>query len=353
MKIILFAGRVLALAVWIGCLPALAQGLRQPIEPGARVTIECLTGNVDVAGESDNALTVATDGNPSAIKFKRLDDGTYRVFAEPPMMPHRLRVSVPRQAITVGVKTRSAGVSVRDVETANVATVSGDVVVERVSGGVSVSTTSGRIKLSEVGAAQVRTVSSDVAAKLARGGLTVNAISGNLVAADIDGDVMVQMISGNADIRCARGRVNVSTVSGDIKLAKLENEIAVETTSGNVTFTGALTPVKRCAINAFSGDIKMAVPETCGFEAKFKSFSGTLKSDFPLERTNPPLPPKPVPPPPPPVSVGVPPRPLQGSTIVWRHGDGAAKVFLTTFSGKVMVVRNPATDDAPCAPLPQ
>ncbi|WP_249399283.1 DUF4097 domain-containing protein [Chloracidobacterium thermophilum] len=78
----------------------------------------------------------------------------------------------------------------------------------------------------------------------------------------------------------------MSTFSGEVRLSRLENEVVVETTSGNVFFVGALTPVKRCTINALSGDIRLAVPETCGFEMRFRSFSGALKSDFPVDGTS-------------------------------------------------------------------
>ncbi len=351
MKTVFIAMRVGGLACLMSGAPTLAQDLRQPLERGSRVTIECLTGDVVVTGSDEQALTVVTDGNPSEIKLKRLEDGTYRVFIEPPLAPRKLQASVPREGVMVSVRTRSASARVRDVEAAAVTTVSGGVSVERVSGDVVVSTTSGRIRVSEVGAARLRTVSGDVEAQLTRGRLTVSAVSGNFVAADIDGDITAQTVSGNANIHCARGRVDVATVSGDVKLTRLENEILVETTSGNVTFVGALTPVKRCAINAFSGDIRLAVPETCGFEGKFKSFRGVIQSDFPLngapgaDPTNPaPLNPG--------APTGPPPRPGQpsGASITWRHGDGAAKVFLTTFSGKATLIRNQAIDTSPCAP---
>ncbi|QUW04620.1 DUF4097 family beta strand repeat protein [Chloracidobacterium validum] len=369
MRTVLSVARGLALVWVVGCVPALAQEIRQPLEGNGRVAVECWHGQVSITGKDEQVLTIATDGDASTIKLKRLDDGGYQVSIEPPKTPHRLQISVPRQLLSLDVKTRSAGVQVSDVATLRVATISGNVLVGQVSGEVSVATTSGDVKLNQVGAARLQTVSGSVSAQMVTQELSVSTVSGRLNASDIGGDVTAQLVSGSAEIRCGRGRVEVSTVSGDVKLARLENEIAVETTSGSVLFAGALTPVKRCSINAFSGDIRLVVPETCGFEAKFKSFSGTIKSDFPLDGSDAPERRQALPSPPgPPVVVGAPqgmpglpppppprrpPPPRQGSYIVWRHGDGAAKVFLNTFSGKVLVVRDTSPGEPPCVALPR
>ncbi len=347
MKSVVLMVRVLALGWLLGSLSVLAQEIRQPIERNGRVKVLCQVGEVTVTGDDEAVLTVTTDGNPSMVKVKQLADGSYGISVDPPVMPHRLRISVPREALLQEVRTRSANVTVRAVAAANVVTVSGGVSVEQVPGPVNVATTSGRVRLTEVGTVQLRTVSGDVQMQSVTGSVAVSAVSGKLEASDIGGDLTAQLVSGNASIRCSRGRVDVMTVSGDVRLSRLENEVTVETTSGNVFFVGALTPVKRCTINAFSGDIKLAVPETCGFETRFKSFSGTLKSDFPVDGAGtqasvPDMGPLPGPggPPPPP--------PRHGRVVTWRHGDGAAKVLLSTFSGTVSLVRADTEAEPPC-----
>jgi hypothetical protein len=346
MKSVVLMARVLALGWLLGSLSVLAQEIRQPIERNGRVKVLCQVGEVTVTGGDEAVLTVTTDGNPSMVKVKQLADGAYGISVDPPMMPHRLRITVPREASLQEVRTRSANVTVRAVAAANVATVSGGVLVEQVPGLVNVATTSGRVRLTEVGTVQLRTVSGDAQVQAVMGRVAVSAVSGKLEASDIGGDLTAQLVSGNASIRCSRGRVDVMTVSGEVRLSRLENEVAVETTSGNVFFVGALTPVRRCTINAFSGDIKLAVPETCGFETRFKSFSGTLKSDFPVGGADAsgsgpdtePLPGPGAPPPP----------PRHGRFVVWRHGDGAAKVLLSTFSGTVSLVRADPEAEPPC-----
>ncbi len=346
MKSVVLVVRVLALGWLLGNLSVLAQEIRQPIERTGRVTVVCQMGEVAIAGSDEAVLRVTTDGDPSTVKVRQLAQGTYSVSVEPPMTPHRLRISVPREAHLPEVRTHRANVTVRAVAAVNVMTFSGDVAVEQVPGPVNVATTSGRIRLTEVGTVQLRTVSGDVQVQAVTGSVAVSAVSGKLEASDIGGDLTAQLVSGNASIRCSRGRVDVMTVSGNVRLSRLENEVAVETTSGNVFFVGALTPVKRCTINAFSGDIKLAVPETCGFETRFKSFSGTLKSDFPVYGPStgasvPDMgpPPRPGAPPPP---------PRHGRVITWQHGDGAAKVLLSTFSGTVSLVRADTEAEPPC-----
>ncbi len=346
MKSVVLVVRVLALGWLLGSLSVLAQEIRQPIERNGRVQVLCQVGEVTVTGGDEAVLTVTTDGNPSMVKVKQLADGSYGISVDPPVMPHRLRISIPREALLQEVRTRSANVTIRAVAAANVATVSGGVSVEQVPGPVNVATTSGRVRLTEVGTVQLRTVSGDVQMRSVTGSVAVSAVSGKLEASDIGGDLTAQLVSGNASIRCSRGRVDVMTVSGNVRLSRLENEVTVETTSGNVFFVGALTPVKRCTINAFSGDIKLAVPETCGFETRFKSFSGTLKSDFPVDgaSTGASVPDMG----PPPGPGAPPPSPRHGRVVTWRHGDGAAKVLLSTFSGTVSLVRADTEAEPPC-----
>ncbi|QUW01175.1 DUF4097 family beta strand repeat protein [Chloracidobacterium sp. MS 40/45] len=348
MKSVVLVVRILALGWLLGSLPALAQEIRQPIERNGRVTVMCQVGEVAIAGGDEAVLTVTTDGNPSTVKVKQLAGGGYGISIDPPMTPHRLRITVPREASLQEVRTRSANVTVRAVAAANVATVSGGVSVEQVPGPVNVATTSGRIRLTEVGTVQLRTVSGDAQVQAVTGSVAVSAVSGKLEASDIGGDLTAQLVSGNASIRCSRGRVEVSTVSGDVRLSRLENEVAVETTSGNVFFVGALTPVKRCTINAFSGDIRLAVPETCGFETRFRSFSGALKSDFPVDGASTGASVPDTEPPPPGPGVPPPPPPRHGRFVTWRHGDGAAKVLLSTFSGTVSLVRADTEAEPPC-----
>ncbi len=350
MKSVVLVVRVLALGWLLGNLSVLAQEIRQPIERNGRVQVLCQVGEVAITGSEEAVLTVTTDGNPSMVKVKQLADGSYGISVDPPMMPHRLRISIPREALLQEVRTRSANVTIRAVAAANVATVSGGVLVEQVPGQVNVATTSGRIRLTEVGTVQLRTVSGDAQVQAVTGSVAVSAVSGKLEASDIGGDLTAQLVSGNASIRCSRGRVDVMTVSGNVRLSRLENEVTVETTSGNVFFVGALTPVKRCTINAFSGDIKLAVPETCGFETRFKSFSGTLKSDFPVDgaSTGASVPDMGPPPGPGPGPGAPPPSPRHGRVVTWRHGDGAAKVLLSTFSGTVSLVRADTEAEPPC-----
>jgi hypothetical protein len=345
MKSVVLVVRILALAWLLSGLPALAQEIRQPIERNGRITVVCQVGEVAITGGDEAVLTVTTDGNPATVKVKQLAGGAYDISIDPPVIPHRLRITVPREASLQEVRTRNANVTVRAVAAANVTTVSGGVLVEQVPGPVNVTTMSGRIRLTEVGTVQLRTVSGDTQVQAVTGSVMVSAVSGKLEASHIGGDLTAQLVSGNASIRCSRGRVDVSTFSGEVRLSRLENEVVVETTSGNVFFVGALTPVKRCTINALSGDIRLAVPETCGFEMRFRSFSGALKSDFPVDGTSTGVS---VPDTEPPSGPGVPLPPRHGRFVTWRHRDGAAKVLLSTLSGTVSFVRADPEAEPPC-----
>ncbi|QUV80457.1 DUF4097 family beta strand repeat-containing protein [Chloracidobacterium thermophilum] len=175
-------------AGWLlGSLSVLAQEIRQPIERNGRVKVLCQVGEVTVTGGDEAVLTVTTDGNPSMVKVKQLADGAYGISVDPPMMPHRLRITVPREASLQEVRTRNANVTVRAVAAANVTTVSGGVLVEQVPGPVNVATTSGRVRLTEVGTVQLRTVSGDTQVQAVTGSVMVSAVSGKLEASTLGG----------------------------------------------------------------------------------------------------------------------------------------------------------------------
>jgi DUF4097 and DUF4098 domain-containing protein YvlB len=199
------------------------------------------------------------------------------------------------------------------------------------------------------GSAVLRSVSGDVRVTNVRGELRAESVSGNMVTsgathlslvktvsgdievtdAAAEGDVTVSTVSGNLTARGLKARaVDLSSVSGDVLLTNVTTERAtVKTVSGGVEYSGPLTRNGRYEMTAHSGDIRLSVSQTSGFELEATTFNGDVRSDFPLtlrygtddqgggrrNRVN---------------------RSIRGS-----YGDASAIVNLKSFSGDIVITK--------------
>jgi DUF4097 and DUF4098 domain-containing protein YvlB len=90
--------------------------------------------------------------------------------------------------------------------------------------------------------------------------------------------------------------------------------------SGNINFSGDLEPNGRYELTSHSGNVRLAIAASAGFQVEATSFSGTITSDIPITmrggqngRRN---------------------RSLRGTV-----GGGGAILDLTTFSGSIVITR--------------
>lgn len=364
---------MVALAVLVGATVAHAAGwtteVRQKVEKGSRLTIRATSGTVTVTGTDSDEITVESSDDRRdipALTLRGDRPGTYLLDATG-RGEVNLRVSVPRGMMleevstrsadltlvnlgavsvttssgnvsgnTLGVatiKTRSGDITIKNVDGAvDLQSTSGDMRLESVTGKLKVSSMSGDVTATGVGAdANFTTISGDVAIKDLTGALTFNSTSGNLRAINVGQDLTGNTISGDVEVICARGRVEVASVSGEIKLSNITGEAEAETTSGDVTFVGPIKVGGRYLLKAFSGEVKMMIPDdVAGFTVKFKSFNGSFESDFPI--TSPEGSPE---------NSGT--RRINGT-----FGDGRTQLTFDTFSGSIHIVKS-ATAPAPCA----
>jgi DUF4097 and DUF4098 domain-containing protein YvlB len=113
------------------------------------------------------------------------------------------------------------------------------------------------------------------------------------------------------------------SISGGVALTDATCERAVvKTIAGDLGFSGPLEKGGRYEFKSHSGNVRLLVDGRTGFELQARSFSGTLRSELPLEsrdsasrgRTNR--------------------QDLRGV-----YGDGTAEILVTTFSGDVTLAK--------------
>lgn len=199
--------------------------------------------------------------------------------------------------------TAPAGTSV------TVKSISGDIVVASVSGEVRAETVSGDLDIQRSpNLAHARTVSGDVLLQEVASPSVLNTgtVSGNVVARGLK-----------------THSLDASSVSGDVRLTDMDVErVHAKSVSGNIEFGARLAPRGRYEFNSHSGEVRLTLGDDTGFEIDATSFSGSIRSDFPITlRTD-----------------GTGGR-GRGRAVRGTFGDASAVIAARSFSGSIVITK--------------
>jgi DUF4097 and DUF4098 domain-containing protein YvlB len=286
------------------------------VGPDGSIDLSNLSGDVKVTGGAGSEIRI---------------DATKRVRAKAADAARRqlsgLSIEATEHAGRVDVRTyypRGSNIEaeidfvvhVPDAAGVTIHTVSGDIAVEKVKGEVRLESVSGGLTAVDTPQlSRAKTVSGDlsISGALAADALTLGTVSGDLVAT-----------------RVKTRSIDLQTVSGDLRLEEVSCERAqVRSVSGDVTFSGPLAKSGRYEFVSHSGDVRVSVGASSGFELTANTFSGDIRSELKLtgmsggrdehESEIPGLPKN---------------REVRGT-----YGDGSAVLIVKTFSGSVVVTR--------------
>jgi DUF4097 and DUF4098 domain-containing protein YvlB len=283
---------------------------------GGALDLSNISGDVRVTGTSGNEITI------EAIKRVR-----HRDADEARRLLQQLRVDITTVGERVEVRTtyprRTNGGSERGISArvdytisvptgaaVAVKTISGDAHVTNVSGEVRAETVSGNVNVTGTpNLAVAKTVSGDVIARDVES-------AASLSLSTVSGTVMATGLKARA-LECG-------SVSGDIQLSNVQVErLLAKSVSGAIEFGAALARGGRYDFGSHSGDIRIVLTSQTGFELDASTFSGSVRSDFPVTlRTD-----------------GSRDRRESSRTIRGSFGDASAFVSLKTFSGTVVISR--------------
>lgn len=185
-----------------------------------------------------------------------------------------------------------------------------------------------------------RSISGSISAKDITGELLLESVSGAVKIANAGRVAAAKSISGSVEISDAtsEGAIEASTASGTIALRRVKarsievssisgglvldsivaQRIEAQTVSGDLRVDGPLARNGRYELTSHSGSVQAAITGGPGFDVEATSFSGAVRSDFPLKSQDGPGGP------------GHRVRALRGT-----YGDGSAVLELTTFSGSI------------------
>lgn len=191
----------------------------------------------------------------------------------------------------------------------------------------------------------ISTLSADVEVRGVRGGVEARSTSGSFVLDDVSGRVIVETISGDVSARGNLSLLRAVTVSGDVRADDVRGEVdmrstsgdlhvrgegitrlGAETMSGDVQVDGQLTDDARVRIGTHSGDVTVRLPGDARGRIELSTVTGELNAGGPLTLQ-------------PGSSTGA-----RGGRNTRRFdigGGGPLTLDITTFSGDVRLLRGP------------
>lgn len=157
----------------------------------------------------------------------------------------------------------------------------------------------------------------------------VRIISGDIEINDASTDefATASTVSGNIAVRGLKGRsTQLNTVSGNVRVEDSQlDRLMAKAVSGNIDYTGDLARNGRYEFVSHSGDVRLMLAGSTGFEVQANSFTGTVRSDFDVNRRargeGAPR-------------TGVTPRGIRGT-----FGDASAMLVVRAFSGNIVIAR--------------
>jgi len=199
---------------------------------------------------------------------------------------------------------------------------------------VDVKTVSGTVRVSSVrGELRAESISGDVTAASVTRVRALKSLSGNIEVNDAEGDeIAANTASGMVKAHNVKARsLEFESVSGDLRFTEAQcDRVMLKTISGNIEYGGRLARSGRYEMTSHSGDVRIVPIGTIAFDLEASTFSGDVRSDFPLTLRG--------------AGRGVgngfgPRGPQFNRTIRGSIGEGGALLSIRSFSGNVVIVK--------------
>ena len=281
----------------------------------ARVSIDNIAGSIVVTGGAGDEVSIEavkrTRGDRSELAAVRItvDERAGRVEVRTEGEQNRSNRSRRGSQVSVDYT-----VTVPSSASVDLHSVSGSMRVAGVHGSVRAETVSGNVTTTDTPKLEVaKSISGDVS-------LTGAAAEGDLSAASVSGSVTARGLRAHG--------LDLGSISGDIVLSDVTcDRLGIKSVSGSVEYAGSILKSGRYEINSHAGSVRLTLSNPPGFELTANSFSGTIRSDFPLiiggdrDRDR------------------VRRRGGDNRSIRATFGDGSATVTIRTFSGDIVIAK--------------
>jgi Putative adhesin len=220
---------------------------------GGVVDLSLVSGEITVTGWSRAEAHIHVSSEDTPVRFEY---GANRILLDTHTAGHRHRDDGDIQYnLTVPVGTR--------------------VLMHSTSGDLRSQGTHGEI--------EARSISGDVEVEDVVRSATLESVSGNVKARGIDGDARARSVSGDVDLDRVHGDITLSSISGHGYVTDARaRAVRMETVSGDLSYAGPFDPAGTYDFRAHSGNIRLALPPEVGAIVSMDTFSGDVRTDFPL-----------------------------------------------------------------------
>jgi DUF4097 and DUF4098 domain-containing protein YvlB len=233
--------------------------------------------------------------------------------------------------VRIEVSERAGRLDVQTVQSSRADWVSVDYAITLpVSASIEVHSFSGDVRVSNVqGVVRAETVSGGITLAAAPRVELAKSVSGDVDITGLSSDSEVTATTVSGEIRAKDGRaraLTLASVCGDVAITDVAcDRIGAKTVSGMLQISGALAKNGRYDLHSFSGTIRLLLTGRPGFDLDATSFSGSIRSDWPLP------------------GAGEATRsgraPTSRDGLRGSVGDGSATVTIHTFSGDIRLSR--------------
>jgi DUF4097 and DUF4098 domain-containing protein YvlB len=278
-------------------------------------SLDNVSGDIEVTGGGGNDVRI------DAVKRARHPDA-----AEAKAILQDMNISVSERGGSVDVRTEYP--RSRNRRGNWYGSVDYTVTVPR-DGRVTLKSVSGDVKVTNVnGDLRAESVSGDVVISNGRLIRSVKTVSGDVDIVDgASEDLTAENVSGDVIMRNVKVRIlNLHSVSGDVRLTDVDAERAQSrSVSGDVEYSGRFSPNGRYDFQTHSGSVRVTPSNAQGFDLEATTFSGNVRSDYPMTIQGP---------------QSFRERPGPGNrTVRGSVGGGGAMLTLQSFSGNITIVR--------------
>jgi len=271
-----------------------------------KVSLRNIAGRIEVKTWDKEQVKIDALKLSEASTLSRAAENSKKVTIEVKKEDNLLRIETkyPEHGEYRGKDSLNVSVEFRlwipDKASAEVRSISGDVVAEGIGGSVGVDTVSGTVDVKD-----------------AQQGVDCESISGELVLQNIKGDVYANTTSGTISASKIIGSIHAVSVSGSIEFGEVSEAkvIKANSVSGDIRYQGTISSEGRCSLKTTSGRIEMTLPSDSSFELEADTFSGHIDSDFPIQ-----------------VSGRIAPKEVRGVV-----NKGGASITLSSFSGSITI----------------
>jgi DUF4097 and DUF4098 domain-containing protein YvlB len=143
---------------------------------------------------------------------------------------------------------------------------------------IALSTVSGSIQAPNLLSDQISlsNVSGDMLLDNISGTLSLSTVSGNLKLGSTAGNATISSVSGDVEIQKANGSLNINTTSGKLQVGEMTGNVNADSTSGKITLTMTSKP-SDISLDTTSGNIEIHYPSDASFTFDIGTVSGGIK----------------------------------------------------------------------------